>query len=124
RDIESRVADAWIVNPADAIPSIYVPVYACPDDPDSFRQPNGLSYVVNVGFIAGDSSGSLWYDESSALHNAAQVDWDGDGTIDATDHNLAYATGVMWRPVGQFRMSFDYIQQGDGQSYTLLFAEN
>jgi hypothetical protein len=64
------------------------------------------------------------------FHNADQVDWQTAAPtgINGLDQRIAYATGVIWRPAlspaNNFRMTFDYVEQGDGQGYTILFAEN
>jgi prepilin-type N-terminal cleavage/methylation domain-containing protein len=136
RDIDSRLAnyDPMTDAPESVIPQIYLQVFACPDDQTAFRQPNGLSYVVNTGFWAGDDpmSNNLWgnddpFDTMTGFpvrHDAAKVDWNNDMTVNGVDLATAYATGVVWRPAGAFKMTFDYIEQGDGQGSTLLFAEN
>jgi len=113
--------------------SIWVQAYTCPDDQDSFRQPGGLSYVANSGFI----SDAMWSTgETGALvHQPFFIDWNGNGTSSALDPGvatadqgdlaIAVATGVFWRPAsGGFQPSLDYISTGDGATTTLMLAEN
>ena len=113
--------------------SIWVQAYTCPDDQDSFRQPGGLSYVANSGYI----SDAIWGtgETGSLVHQPFFIDWNGNGTSSATDPGvatadqgdlaIAVATGVFWRPAsGGFQPSLDYISTGDGATTTLMLAEN
>lgn len=117
------------------IPTIHIPVFACPDDPDAFRQPNGLSYGANVGFFgysdptSPSASTAIFGADLSAtdfVQRADKIDWDADGSVGASDIEDSYATGVFWRPLSgsSFRMTLDYIEQGDGQGNTILIGEN
>jgi len=120
--------------------------YVCPDDQNNFRQPGGLSYVVNAGYM--DSS--VWGLENlgsatGPRHTAVPRDLGTDGTADVFpvnwnngtsppvigdyltfDTTTAYKTGVFWRDAGRggFRMTLDYISQGDGQGQTIMMTEN
>lgn len=119
--------------------NIWVQAYTCPDDQDSFRQPGGLSYVANSGFI----SDGIWStgETTSAVHQPFFIDWNGDGNSSATDTGLAtldqndlavaVSTGVFWRAgpngstaTGGFQPSLDFISTGDGATTTLMLAEN
>lgn len=117
--------------------NIWVQAYTCPDDQDSFRQPGGLSYVVNSGFI----SDAIWStgETASLVHQPFFIDWNGvapNGSatdtgpgssppLDQGDLAVAVATGVFWRPAtGGFQPSLDYISTGDGATTTLMIAEN
>lgn len=84
---------------------------------------------------------------NNSLHNAYMLDWDLSGGVadntdlkpgtTAADAAIAYATGVFWNDADElldpgnsiedfdnFRMTFNYIQSGDGTANTILFAEN
>lgn len=90
----------------------------CPDDADSADKPGGLSFVVNGGYIAS----TLWGNDTVG-HNANLIDWDNNATT--ANWQFGYATGVIWRAGGSFRMSFNYISRnGDGLAQTLLLGEN
>jgi prepilin-type N-terminal cleavage/methylation domain-containing protein/prepilin-type processing-associated H-X9-DG protein len=113
--------------------NVWIQAYTCPDDQDSFRQPGGLSYVANVGFI----SSEIWSTgETGALvHQPFFIDWNGNAARSATDPGvvaadqgdlaIATSTGVFWRPAsGGFQPSLDFISTGDGATTTLMLAEN
>lgn len=117
---------------------IWLPVFTCPEDIDSYRRPGGLSYVVNSGFI----SGEVWgYDETTSFfHQPYLINWKGsttpayrstDGTTltgnpSPIDLQVALSSGVFWRLVGDagYRPSVDYVNVGDGTSTTLMVTEN
>ncbi|MBS0204034.1 MAG: DUF1559 domain-containing protein [Planctomycetes bacterium] len=117
---------------------IWVQAYTCPDDQDSHRQPRGLSYVANSGFI----SSEIWETGETLasggnIHTPFFIDWntgigrssDGTaagGTPDPNDLAVEVATGVFWRPTptNGFQSSLDYISTGDGATTTLMLAEN
>jgi prepilin-type N-terminal cleavage/methylation domain-containing protein len=98
----------------------------CPVDLNNFQTLGGLSYVVNGGYV--DST--VWGTPGWA-HYAGAIDWDRSGMLDAGDTAIARSFGVFWRPnrtgdtvVDRGRSSLDAISAGDGQSQTILFAEN
>ncbi len=100
--------------------NVWLEVFTCPDDQNNFRQNGGLSYAGNMGYVNNAAFAS-----ADTAFTAQSLDWDDSGTPDASDESIAYATGVFWRPTGSgFRMTLDYVEQGDGQSNTILFAEN
>jgi prepilin-type N-terminal cleavage/methylation domain-containing protein/prepilin-type processing-associated H-X9-DG protein len=118
---------------------IWVQAFTCPDDTDSFRQPGGLSYVANAGFI----SNAVWglnnetFNAGGTYHQLYLLDWnnihgsstDGTssgGTPNQGDSHIAAATGVFWRPdaVNNYQSSMDYISTGDGATTTIMLAEN
>lgn len=117
---------------------VWLPVFTCPEDIDSYRRSGGLSYVVNSGFI----SGEVWgYDETTTFfHQPYLINWKGsttpayrstDGTVltgnpSPIDLQVALASGVFWRRVGDagYRPSVDYVNVGDGTSTTLMVTEN
>lgn len=117
--------------------NVWIPAYTCPDDADSFRQAGGLSYVVNAGFISAEVWGAA--ESTTFFHQPYLINWDGStpgpyrstdgmGALSATDLQIALATGVIWRSVGEptpaYRSSIDYVAIGDGTTTTLLLTEN
>lgn len=123
---------------------LWIPAYTCPDDLNNFRQPLGLSYVVNAGYmdgalaLSGDS-------EIEPQHTAYRVNYNGVAAMGGTnnsdnpslpppaatpqtvpDMKISYATGVIWRKWRNdtSRVGVDYISNGDGLTQTLLLAEN
>ncbi len=126
---------------------IVLPFFICPEDIRHDKVRGGLSYVANAGFIPSD----YWDADTTAIAgvdtDAFAIDWDGDGNYrttgtipDSNDSDVAHAAGVFFRDATgklsstsavasaysrySFRMSFDYVQQGDGQSNTILISEN
>jgi len=117
---------------------VWLPVFTCPEDTDSYRRAGGLSYVVNSGFI----SGEVWgYDETTTFfHQPYLINWKGStipayrstdgttltGTPSPIDLQVALSSGVFWRNVGDagYRPSVDYVNVGDGTSTTLMVTEN
>ena len=135
RDIEDRQAASGVPAASPVVRNLQIPVFVCPDDTDSIGQPKALSYVANIGYV----HSGLWgqnEDLTDAVttlntgHHAYQIDWNGSTTQDPQDAKIAYATGVFWREEKQyggprdFRMTLDYIANGDGQGQVLMFAEN
>ena len=137
-------ANATLANGSAAISSsenIWLQVYTCPDDSDSYRQAGGLSYVVNAGFISAEVWGST--ESSTFFHQPYLINWKGsttgpyrstDGTAatgapSAIDLQVALASGVFWRTIGDssqpgYRPSVDYVSGGDGTTTTLMLTEN
>ncbi|MDA0809079.1 MAG: DUF1559 domain-containing protein [Planctomycetota bacterium] len=103
-------------------PDISMKMFQCPVDTNNFQIDGGLSYVVNAGYLPGAS-----YPGIDWTHNAESVAWvTGAGTL-PTVRAIAHAAGVFSAPLegsDTFRASLDYISSGDGQTNTLLFAEN
>ncbi len=139
KNIKANASIASGVAQIAASENIWVQAYTCPDDQDSFRQPGGLSYVANSGFI----SDGIWStgETGSVTHQPFFIDWNGDGNSSATDTGLAtldqndlavaVSTGVFWRAgpngstaTGGFQPSLDFISTGDGATTTLMLAEN
>lgn len=109
------------LNPA-GFPAISLKMFQCPVDQNNFQIDGGLSYVLNAGYIpSGDWPLGGW------SHTGGTADWDASGTTgDAGDYTVAHAGGVFHAPTTQdrFRPSLDYISSGDGQTNTILIAEN
>lgn len=106
----------------DAFPAISMKMFQCPVDTNNFQIDGGLSYVVNTGYIAS----SLWTSPGWA-HTAGSIDWDGSGAPEsAGDFTIGHASGVFFAPhlSDAFKPSLDYISSGDGQTNTIMFAEN
>lgn len=116
-------------------------MFQCPVDTNNFQIPGGLSYVANGGYV----DDGVWPSSTTSAttgweHWAGSADWDGVTGVTAADLTVAHATGVFWRPAtagvqppgtavadsitDSFRPSLDYISTGDGQTNTILFAEN
>lgn len=108
-------------NPA-GFPAISMKMFQCPVDTNNFAIDGGLSYVVNAGYAPGAA-----YPNIDWTHNAESVAWvTGAGTL-PTVRAIAHAAGVFSAPLegsDSFKPSLDYISSGDGQTNTLLFAEN
>jgi hypothetical protein len=137
RNIKANAANSGAgmsISPAE---TVWIPSYTCPDDTDSHRQSGGLSYVVNAGFISAEVWGAA--ETSTFFHQPYLINWDGStpgpyrstdgtGTLSATDLQIALATGVFWRSVGDptpaYHPSIDYVAIGDGTTTTLLITEN
>lgn len=121
--------------------NVWLPAFTCPDDGNSFRQPGGLSYVVNSGFI----SDEVWgvQESTSFFHQPYLINWKAatippnrdtrstDGTTltgapSVVDMKVALSTGVFWRIVGGdgYKPSVDYVTIGDGTTTTLMLTEN
>lgn len=125
---------------------IWLPVFTCPDDSDSFRQTGGLSYVVNAGFISSDvwgltetnATGTNLTSSTTIFHQPWLIDWNHNGSyskdgvdltgtaaaLDSVDAAIATASGVFWRQTPSYQASLDRIGAGDGQSSTILITEN
>jgi len=105
----------------------HMEVLTCVVDDNNYKLVGGLSYVANAGYMNPTSF------DGTNLHDAFTVDWDGDGvsgllsgTYDPDDARFAHSTGVFWRTdTGDtFRMSLEFISNGDGQATTIMFSEN
>lgn len=100
---------------------IWLPFFTCPDDPDSFRQPGRLNFVVNTGFVRRD----FYYGDPRGLHRLGQLSWDGNAILDEpVDIKVGAATGVVWRQNDVISPNLDYIAVGDGTSTTIMLTEN
>ncbi len=121
----------------DWLKNTYIPGYACPDDASAWKVGGGLSYVGNIGYVPGGVWGTPTEAGTPATSTtpavrANLIDWNGTASgIDINDINTTYATGVFYgnpqsRPVSgsSFRMSLDYISNGDGQTQTIMLSEN
>jgi len=101
-------------------------VMQCPVDDGNFRQSNGMSYVVNGGYAIS----SAWPALLNANHNTTTLNYDGVapvvGVVPVADIRIAHATGIFMPPTAgdTFRVSMDYIGNGDGQSNTIMISEN
>jgi prepilin-type N-terminal cleavage/methylation domain-containing protein len=103
----------------------------CPVDQNNFTVDGGLSYVANTGYV-GSAYWGLY--PSTGSHNAYAYEWTtSPATVLANGNDLnkvtTHSTGAFFRPVsGDNRslkgISLDFMGSGDGQSNTILFAEN
>jgi prepilin-type N-terminal cleavage/methylation domain-containing protein len=101
----------------------WLAVLTCPEDQNNHRQPLGLSYAANVGYVTEDG----WAGENpytGAIVRRVDINWA--NTTD--DTGTARRTGVFWRsftPDGaNIAVTLDDISQGDGLGQTILLAEN
>lgn len=109
---------------ADAAGDVFLPVFACPADPRHWQKPGGLSYVANGGYGLFEVDPQTGLVEETGVHTAA-IDLDGDGEVSERELMINYSTGVFWRPgPDDFRMTLEFIRQGDGLEQTLMLAEN
>lgn len=97
--------------------------FTCPDDPNNFRKPYGLSYVANAGYgnFSWDDAGRVSED---GLHTA-EIDLDGDGRVSDREIEIDRSTGVFWRRTERSTaLTLDEISQRDGLGQTLMLTEN
>ncbi len=103
---------------------LLIKVLACPEDSLNAGHHLGLSYVANAGwgrFLADAKTEAI---TESRLHSA-DVDWNSDGNVTDEERSLTRATGMFWRAHADgYQMTIDEITEADGQSQTILFAEN
>lgn len=101
-----------------------IKVLACPQDLLNSRQHVGLSYVANAGwgrFRVNEPTEEVFENQP----HSADVDWDGDGTVTEDERGLTRATGLFWRVhEDRFQLMLDDVNEGDGQTTTMLFTEN
>ena len=141
--------NSFTVNTSANGDNIWLPVFTCPDDADSFRRPGGLSFVVNAGFIpqtiwGGAGAGAPEVVAAGGPFDQPYIiDWnkggnyslDGITTIpsnsafDSQDQAFQVATGVFFRSTlgtgsNSFQPSLDYLSTGDGTGTTLMLTEN
>ena len=57
-------------------------------------------------------------------HSTRNIDWNGDGTVSDLEEATTRATGVFWTTESGGSATLATIAAGDGQSQTLLVAEN
>jgi prepilin-type N-terminal cleavage/methylation domain-containing protein len=106
----------------------WLKVFTCPEDQNNYRQPLGLSYAANLGYV----SQARWGADDpygGVIARRVDIDWDGSTTANQTDARVAKASGVFYRKVNGVAgessgTTLDDISQGDGLGQTLLFAEN
>ncbi|MBI1311358.1 DUF1559 domain-containing protein [bacterium] len=139
--VQREIFKADSTNPPVSWPAISLKAFQCPVDTENFQVDGGLSYVANAGYVDNafwpGSGANAW------THWSGAYDWDNSGTVTPGDFTASHAAGVFWRPSGptsvnhlgtsdvtstgyidEFIPSLDYITSGDGQSNTILFAEN
>lgn len=119
RDIQNNaviVGDVATINLGPGLDNDAVEVFTCADSP-VYKQPGGLSFVVNAGHMPH----GIW---GTATNNAPDlIDWyAAPSPGDANDIAIGRATGVVW-PEG-YVSSLEYIAMGDGTSMTILLTEN
>lgn len=103
----------------------WMKVFTCPDDNNNYKQPLGLSYAANCGYMSEAAwGGDDPYGSSGNIHHKYNIDWNRSALIDTGDLELARTTGVFWRQGYGNDVTLDDISNGDGLSTTLLLAEN
>lgn len=112
----------------------WLAVFTCPEDQNNHRQPLGLSYVANVGYINENNWGGAVgagddpYDSMGATYRRSGIDWaDGVASGIAANSDVSRRTGVFGRTYTAAEgnlVTLDDISQGDGLGQTLLLAEN
>ncbi|HUQ68407.1 MAG TPA: DUF1559 domain-containing protein, partial [Planctomycetaceae bacterium] len=106
----------------------WLKVFTCPEDQNNYRQPLGLSYVANAGYVAQASWGAD-NPYGGSIMRRIDIDWDASASATPGDTRVAKATGVFYRRVNGVAgensgTTLDDISQGDGLGQTILFAEN
>jgi len=96
---------------------VWIQAYTCPDNYELHRQPGGLSYIINCGYIRDDT----W--DGSGVHLMGGINWNGDCDIgaDPADRRVGQASGISFSDGSP---TLEYISGGDGTSTTLLLSEN
>lgn len=123
REFDTTAAAAITAgNTTSGFPAISLKLFQCPVDTNNFQIDGGLSYVVNAGYMPSNA-----YPNINWNHTANSIAWVPGGNNFPTRRAIAHAAGVFSAPLegsDTFRASLDYISSGDGQTNTLLFAEN
>ncbi len=134
-DLQRVIADGTLGGAATGGASPHVQAFTCVVDDNNYLQADGLSYVGNGGYMKYNDWGR------ASRQNAAVL-----GSYLNNSVRRAHATGVFWAPdtslfleaaggtllapadagyaKDTFRMSFDFISAGDGNSNTILIGEN
>ena len=134
-DLQRVIADGQLGTALTGGGIPHVEAFTCVVDDNNFVQNGGLSYVGNGGYMSPAA-----YNKASK-QNAAVL-----GSYLNNNLRRAHATGVFWAPDASlaveanggtflvpadagyakdtFRMSFDFISAGDGNSNTILIGEN
>ncbi len=135
-DLQRVIADGTLGGAATGGSVPHVQAFSCVVDDNNYLQADGLSYVGNGGYMSPAA-----YNQASK-QNAAVL-----GSYLNNNVRRAHATGVFWAPDSSlftsvtaggalltpgsagyikdtFRMSFDFISAGDGNSNTILIGEN
>ena len=101
-------------------------VLICPMDSQKFgKNAAELSYVANAGYGLFTDDSRTGAATEVGTHSPGNFDWDGEGSVTSVDERIGRATGVFWRQhSATFRSSLDFIGNGDGQSNTIMLAEN
>lgn len=102
----------------------WLKVFTCPEDDNNFKQPLGLSYAANIGYIAEN----YWGGDNpygGAIARRTDIYWAGS----TYNVKVARGTGVFFRTVkgvpGEDAVTtLDDVTQGDGQGQTVMLAEN
>ncbi|MBI1349190.1 DUF1559 domain-containing protein [bacterium] len=111
----------------------WLKVYTCPEDQNNYRQPTGLSYAANAGYVPVGNWGQVaGADQDNPYSGSApfartSIDWNDGSTSTADNVAVGRRTGVFGRlvdGVDERAVTLDEISQGDGLGQTLMLAEN
>ncbi|HET6425041.1 MAG TPA: DUF1559 domain-containing protein [Planctomycetaceae bacterium] len=108
----------------------WVPVFTCPVDQNNHKIPMGLSYGVNMGFMASTAyAGDEPYVAGSIHHVFNVKPITGTAGTNAANRAAIRGSGVFWRNGGVFApemtpVTLDDISGGDGLGQTILMGEN
>lgn len=98
---------------------VVISALGCPDNPEAFKKPGRLSFVLNAGFM----SQALYHGDPDRKHVPGSLAWSGEpGDEEAVAVHAS--TGAFWQPTDAFEPSLDYISIGDGTIVTLMVTEN
>ena len=92
------------------LPPMWIAVFTCPDDPNNYDKPNGLSYVANHGYVGYSNQQILGSYLFQDRHRAS-------GVFNKHDYDNPMALRYT-RP-----RTMTFIEQNDGLSNTIMFGE-
>lgn len=105
-------------------PTFLKKLFTCRQSVTDMKQKLRLNNVANAGwwrFRLNEPTEEVF----EIQPHATDVDWDRDGGVSEGERRLTRATGLFWRPhEDRFQLTLDDINEGDGQTTTMLFAEN
>ncbi len=113
----------------------WIPVFTCPVDQNNHKIPLGLSYGVNIGFIASTNypttpaNGDEPYVAGNINHVSSVLPITGAAGTAVANRAAVRGSGVFWRNGGSFApemtpVTLDDISGGDGLGQTILVGEN
>ncbi len=128
-------ADAAASGGTNSFATMSLRAFQCPVDSNNFATADGLSYVVNMGYVlntawgAGTNVIGTPTTAGTSPHDSS-YDW-GATNVTKADSLITRSTGVFFQPYTFNNVynpnsgtTLDFISSGDGQSNTIMFAEN